>query len=340
MWELINLEDYVTSSVQHSRGCPHDCEFCDIVAMYGKRPRVKKPEQMIAEFQSLYDTGWRGSVFVVDDNFIGNKIKVKKMLHLLIGWQRQHGYPFHFVTQASIDLASDDELMELMRTANFREVFIGVETVSPESLEECGKSQNLKRSLVDSIRKIQTYGIQVMVSLIIGFDNDPPDIAKRLINFIWVVIAPIIQLSRLCALRGTRLYDRLKKEGRIKGFATGENTDGSTNILYPEGVEERLSAAFNEVFTTIYSAPELYKRIWNLVKSLPPNTQGNVLTASGAKTLLKSFWKIGILGKGRRFLFWKLIAKTFLFSGRNFPVLIKHFVFGEHLMIISDKFRK
>lgn len=341
MWELINFDDYVTMAVQHSRGCPYDCEFCDIVTMYGKHPRVKKPEQMIAEFQSLYDADWRGPVFIVDDNFIGNKIKVKKMLRWLIDWQRRYGYPFHFVTQASIDIARDNELLELMREVNFREVFIGIESVSIESLEECGKFQNLNLgiSFVDAIRKIQAYGIQVMASLIIGFDHDPPDVAKKSINLIREIDVPTFQISRLSVLYKTRLYERLFKEGRIKGSATGENTDGSTNILYPKDIEERLNAAFNEIFTTIYSAPELYRRIWNLVKSLPPNTRGNVFRVSSAKTLLKSFWKIGILAKGRRFLFWKLIAKTLLFSWRNFPVLIKHFVFGEHLIEITERFR-
>jgi len=343
-WDLINPGDYVSGAIQSARGCPHDCEFCDVVAMYGKIPRVKDPEQVIAEIQALYEAGFRGAIFFADDNLIGNKIMVKKILRQLIGWQRQYDYPFHFFTQVSIDLALDDELLGLLRDAGFREVFIGIESVSIESLEECGKFQNLKTMrdmpLIDSVKKIQEkYGIQVMVSLIIGFDHDPPDNAKRLINFVRRVKTPIVQLSRLCALRGTRLYNRLKKAGRIKGFATGENTDGYANIRYSDDVEKGFDIAFKEVFTTIYSEGELYERIWNLVKSLPPNTRGRALNSSGIKTLLKSLWEIGILGKGRRLLFWKLIAKTLLFSRRNFPVLIKHLIFGEHLMKIAERFR-
>ncbi len=340
MWGLINPKDYVTPSVQHSRGCPFKCDFCDIIVMYGRIQRVKHPEQIISEVHALYNAGWKGPLFFSDDNFVGNKRQVKRMLHRLIHWQNYYDYPFHLITQASINLADDDELLSLMRAANFREVFIGIESVSEACLEECGKSQNLNRSLIDSVNKIQDqYGIQVMGSLIIGFENDPPDNAKRQINFVRKVHTPIVQVSRLCALPDTPLYNNLLEKNRIKGSGTGENTDGSTNIQYSDEVEEKLSKDFCTVITTIYSPPELYDRIWRLVKNLPPNTKGNALTKSGLKTLLKSFWKIGVLAKDRRLLFWKLIAKTLLFYPKNFPVLGKHLVFGEHLMFLADKFR-
>ncbi|HAA05657.1 MAG TPA: B12-binding domain-containing radical SAM protein, partial [Syntrophobacteraceae bacterium] len=184
LWDLIRLRDYSAMSIQYSRGCPFNCEFCDIIIMNGRVPRTKSSEQILAELDALYNGGWRGSVFIVDDNFIGTKARVKKLLRAIIRWQRLRETPFTFFTEASVDLAEDEELMTLMAAAGFNKVFLGLETPSEASLKECGKTQNLRRSLQDSVHTIQGHGMAVMGGFIIGFDNDPPDIFQRQVDFV------------------------------------------------------------------------------------------------------------------------------------------------------------
>lgn len=231
-FDLLDLDAYGSMAVQYSRGCPFHCEFCDIWTVYGNKPRLKAPETLIAEIDTLYRLGWRGAVFMVDDNFIGNKRRVKnELLPALKEWQAAHGYPFHFFTEASINMADDDALLSGMREAGFNEVFIGIETPSREGLEETGKSQNLKSDMGESVRKIQRQGIEVLAGFIIGFDNDPPDIFDRQIAFIQENDIPKAMIGLLAALPGTRLYDRLEKEGRLLSVSVGNNTHAlSTNF--------------------------------------------------------------------------------------------------------------
>jgi radical SAM superfamily enzyme YgiQ (UPF0313 family) len=185
LWDLINLHDYASMSIQYSRGCPYDCEFCDITTLYGHKQRLKTVEQMLAELDALYERGWRGSVFIVDDNFIGNKVRLKnEVLPAIIEWMEAHEHPFWFITEASINLADDEELMDLMRRAGFVHVFVGIETPDEESLKECNKFANLNRNLISSVKKIQNYGMQVSGGFIVGFDNDTPSIFERQIKFI------------------------------------------------------------------------------------------------------------------------------------------------------------
>ena len=184
LWSLIRLKDYVTIPVQYSRGCPFNCEFCDIIVMYGRKPRTKTPEQMIRELQSLYDAGWRETVFIVDDNFIGNKVHVKQMLPALIEWQKKHKFPFTLMTEASVNLADDEELMGMMREANFHKIFLGIETPNTDSLKECGKTQNTARNLAHGVKTIQRFGMQVLGGFIVGFDTDTESIFQRQIDFI------------------------------------------------------------------------------------------------------------------------------------------------------------
>jgi radical SAM superfamily enzyme YgiQ (UPF0313 family) len=251
-WNLINSKDYATMAVQYSRGCPFNCEFCDIIIMNGRIPRTKSPEQMVSELQSLYDVGWRGGVFIVDDNFIGNKTNVKQMLLPLIKWQEEHKYPFQFLTEASLNLAEDEELMQLMSKANFNKVFLGIETPSMDSLKECGKYQNTKRDLGDSVRIIHKNGIQVMGGFIVGFDNDTEKVFDSQIHFIQKVGIVTAMVGVLNALPQTRLWHRLKKEGRLLKDTSGENTDGSINFT-PKMGKENLFRGYNKIISTIYS---------------------------------------------------------------------------------------
>jgi len=185
LWELVDLRRYASMSLQFSRGCPYDCDFCNITAMLGHRPRVKTTAQVITELDILHRLGWRGAVFFVDDNFIGNKHFLKtELLPALISWQNKTGHRTPFFTEASINLADDEELMRLMVEAGFNQVFIGIETPEEESLAECNKRQNQERNLVEDVKRIQRTGLEVQAGFIVGFDNDKPTIFERQMEFI------------------------------------------------------------------------------------------------------------------------------------------------------------
>src|SRR6266853_1562011 len=223
-FHLAELKRYSAMSVQYSRGCPFSCEFCDIIEIYGRVPRTKSNQQMIAEFDALRDLGWRGTVFIVDENFIGNKKNVRQLLPELAAWQERNGYPFSLLTESSVNLADDVPLLESMRHAGFRRVFLGIETPVEESLKEAQKSQN-RGNLLESVEMIQSYGMEVMAGFIVGFDNDPADIFERQIKFIQESAIPLAMVGLLQALPGTQLYRRLQKEGRIVCDGDGNNFD-------------------------------------------------------------------------------------------------------------------
>ena len=230
-WDLIDFRHYVTMLVQFSRGCPYDCEFCDIVIMNGKVPRTKSVAQMLAELDSLHQSGWRDMVFLVDDNFIGNKARVKEFLVELVRWRKRTGSKMGFFTEASVNLADDKELLSLMVQAGFRRVFLGIETPVRSSLEECHKVQNTRRNLAESIRTIQSAGLEVMGGFIVGFDNDPTDIFELQFDFIQKAGIVTAMVGLLTALPQTRLYQRLSREGRLLAETTGNNTAAVLNFV-------------------------------------------------------------------------------------------------------------
>lgn len=252
-FDLLKRDLYASMAVQYSRGCPFKCEFCDIWTVYGNRPRVKSAESIIAELDALRRLGWKDAVFMVDDNFIGNKVKVKKeLLPALIEWQKKHDYLFEFYTEASINLADDPELMGLMSEAGFNQVFIGIETPSKEALAETGKSQNLKHDLMKSVRTIQNHGLEVMAGFIIGFDSDTEDIFDRQIEFIQEAGIPKAMVGLLHALPGTLLYKRLEKEGRLSGHVTGSNTHTMQTNVVTKMDPDTLREGYKRVLDTIY----------------------------------------------------------------------------------------
>ena len=252
-FDLLKTDDYGSMAVQYSRGCPFHCEFCDIWAVYGNKPRLKSVDTMIAEMDALYHQGWRGGVFLVDDNFIGNKKRVKsELLPALKEWQLAHGYPFHFFTEASINMASDDNLLTGMREAGFNEVFIGIETPDECGLEETGKVQNLKADMGEAVRHIQYHGIEVMAGFILGFDSDKPDIFERQIDFIQKTGIPKSMIGLLTALPGTRLFERLKAEGRIISASIGNNTHVLTTNFKTAMDSERLKEGYKKILANIY----------------------------------------------------------------------------------------
>src|SRR5215468_6035042 len=260
-FRLADLRRYSAMSVQYSRGCPFQCEFCDIIEIYGRVPRTKSNEQMLAELDALYLAGWRGLVFIVDDNFIGNKRNVKNFLPHLAEWSERHGRPFSFLAEASLNLADDDELLGLMKSAGLRRVFIGIETPVEQTLKEALKGQNTRRDMLAAVRKIQSYGMEVMAGFIVGFDNDPEDIFQRQIDFIRESAIPLAMVGLLTALPDTQLWKRLEREGRLLGEdATGNNTVCTFNF------KTRLDPAFlvlgyQRIMRTIYGPREYYARV-------------------------------------------------------------------------------
>ncbi len=334
LWSLINIQDYATMAVQYSRGCPYNCEFCDIVIMNGRRPRTKTPDQVKKEFQALYDAGWRKSVFIVDDNFIGNRGEVKKMLPVLIEWQKEHNHPFTLLTEASTDLANDEALMQLMSKANFFKVFLGLETPDKESLKECGKYQNASRNLAEAVDRIHRNGMQVMGGFIVGFDNDTEAIFESQISFIQQIGVVTAMVGVLTALPHTRLWHRLKAEGRLLSTATGENTDGVLNFI-PKMGKETLHDGYKKILTSIYSHKQYYQRINIFIENYKP-TAISQLQKQDIIAFLKSTWRIGIISRAR-FHYWKLLIKTFIKKRMALPIAVELAIYGLHYERITKR---
>ena len=339
LWSLINMKKYASMSLQYSRGCPFNCEFCDIVFLNGHKPRTKDKDQMLAELEALYNQGWRGGLFIVDDNFIGNKRKLKsEILPAIIDWMKGKKYPFTFNTEASINLADDEELMQLMVEAGFNSVFIGIETPNEESLAECNKSQNQNRDLVASVRKIQNYGLEVQGGFIVGFDHDPLSIFKSQISFIQKSGIVTAMVGLLSAMPGTRLYRRLKQEHRLLSNATGNNTDCSLNFI-PKMNYETLIEGYKHILDTIYSPKQYYERIRILLKEYRPKKRRNAsrIQPYHISAFIKSMWFLGIREEGRRY-YWKLFVSTLLKYPRAFPLSMSLAVYGFHFRKVAEKY--
>jgi radical SAM superfamily enzyme YgiQ (UPF0313 family) len=334
LWSLINSDDYATMAIQYSRGCPFNCEFCDIVIMNGRIPRCKTPEQMEKEFQALYDVGWRKSVFIVDDNFIGNKGEVRRMLPALIQWQKEHTYPFTLLTEASTDLSNDEDLMQMMSRANFFKVFLGLETPDRESLKECGKFQNTSRDLVKAVHTIHQHGMQVMGGFIVGFDNDTETIFDAQINFIQQIGVVTAMVGVLTALPQTRLWHRLKEEGRLLSNATGENTDGVLNFMPKMGLTA-LNDGYRKILTSIYSPRKYYQRINTFLENYSP-TVISKLKKEDIIAFIKSAWRIGVISRSR-FHYWKLLIRTFIKKRTALPIAVELAIYGLHYEKITKR---
>ncbi len=338
-FRLADLERYSSMCVQYSRGCPFNCEFCDIIEIYGRVPRTKTNEQMMRELDALLSLGWRGTVFVVDDNFIGNKRSVKQLLPALIEWSERHGTPFSFFTEASVNLAEDEALLELMQRANFRRVFLGIETPVEESLKEAQKGQNTRRDLLDSVRRIQSYGMEVMAGFIVGFDNDPADIFERQINFIRESDNPLAMVGLLTALPDTQLWRRLEREGRLLEESTGNNTDGSLNFI-PRMSKTRLVEGYQRILQTIYSPAAYYQRALDCLSHLRPQTApqgGNIL--SNVKAFLRIILTLGIRDHERA-EFWRYMKNAIIFHRPQFTHAVTLAAMGYHFRKLTESINR
>ncbi len=282
-YELLELSKYRVMPIQFSRGCPFDCEFCDIVQLFGRKVRTKTPERFVAEMEAAYGSGFRGGMFVVDDNFIGHQGKAKEVLRHIIDWQHAHGYPFALSTEASINLAYDEELLELVREAGFNMVFVGLETPVDESLAAAGKQQNRKRDVIESVRAIQKKGIEVSGGFIVGFDSDPPDIFDRQIRFIEELAIPTAMVGLLTALPKTKLHERLEREGRLLGSSAGNNLSSTAMNFRPMLPKELIARGYRRLLETIYAPSRYFNRCLRFLELLPAGTEpASVSRCAGA----------------------------------------------------------
>lgn len=330
LWELINIKKYNTINIQYSRGCPYDCEFCDISLLFGKKVRTKSSVQVLKELDKLNDIGWRGGVFVVDDNFIGNKTKLKKqILPDLILWQQKHSYPFSFATEASVDLADDNTLMVLMAMAGFNSVFIGIETPNEASLTECNKLHNKDRDLVQCVKKLHDHGMMVNGGFIVGFDNDSSSIFEQMTRFIQDSGVVTAMVGLLNAPRGTRLYKRLVSEQRLLNDDSGDNTNYTINFV-PKMGRDILLNGYREIIRSIYSPQPYYRRIRLFISEFNPLAHRKFhLKFSHVSAFLKSVLFLGVIGR-ERLQYWRLLFWTIFKYPRLFSHAVTFAIYGFH----------
>jgi radical SAM superfamily enzyme YgiQ (UPF0313 family) len=338
--DLINKRHYGAMNIQYSRGCPFDCEFCNITSLLGRTPRTKTAGQIIAELENIHALGWRGCVFIVDDNFIGNRRKLKsEILPAMRRWMEDKGRPFSFSTEASINLADDEELMEMMAGAGFDTIFVGIETPNEESLEECGKRNNRDRDMIESVRKMQAFGLEVQGGFIVGFDSDTPSVFDQMISFVQESYIPTAMVGLLTALPDTKLYHRLKKEGRLFGRASGNNTDFSLNFM-PAMDMKTLTEGYRRIMQTIYSPRYYYSRSMGLIKSLSRRQKKLFhVRLNYIMALFRSIVHIGILGR-ERFYYWRLFFYSLFRHPRHFPYAITLSIYGYHFRKMVKKLLK
>ncbi len=333
MWELINPRNYDSLSIQFTRGCPFNCDFCNVTAMLGHKVRYKSTAQILNELDRIYDLGWRQNIFFVDDNFIGNKKYVKdELLPAIIEW-RKGKTGCALITEVSINLSDDEELMELMSEAGFQSVFVGIETPEEAGLEECQKSQNRRRDLVEDVKKMQRHGLQVMGGFIVGFDSDTPSTFTRQIEFIQKSGIVTAMVGLLQAPFNTPLYKRLQAEGRLVNEMSGDNTDGTTNIM-PRMDPNVLKEGYRQILASIYAPRPFYQRVRTFLKEYRLPKVNNPLEAQHIYALFRSIVVLGIRGK-ERLEYWRLLAWTFFHDPRKIPLAVTLAICGFHYRTVS-----
>ena len=335
-FDVIEAGAYNVMPLQYSRGCPFNCEFCDIIELFGRKVRTKTPEQFIAEIEAVYRTGYRGTIFIVDDNFVGNKKSVKQLLNAIIAWQKLNRKPFLFSTEASINLAQDDELLNLMVNAGFKTVFVGIETPDEKTLAFTQKKQNLKVSVLEAVKKIQTRGIEVTGGFILGFDTDPEDIFDRQIGFIQKAGIAAAMMGLLTALPNTQLHRRLALENRLVHDSSGNNTHDMKLNFRPRMAPEKLVAGYKRVIAEIYSPRKYFRRCLTFLRRLPANSRsfGRIASAE-IRALLLSLVKQTFSYYGACYL--RYLMRAMLFAPRHMAAAIGLAVTGYHFIKLTKE---
>ncbi len=327
-FDLLDLDAYATYALQVSRGCPFTCEFCDIIEVFGRSPRVKAPAQVLAEMEALRALGARGPLFLVDDNFIGNRRAVSRILPEIAAWQRANGRPFDLYTEASLDLAGEPELLASMADAGFTAVFVGIETPNPTSLAEAGKRQNLRADPAESVLKLTHAGLEVFAGFIVGFDSDDDTIFERQRQFISSLPIPRAMVGTLTALPGTALWRRLEREGRLRARPTGDQFDRPN--FEPRMGEETLVAGYARLLETLFDEEAYFARCERHLDEAP--TRPAALRPGSAAAFARAVWRLGILGRRRRW-FWRLLRRGLRKGGvAAVAKAVTLAALGEHLI--------
>jgi radical SAM superfamily enzyme YgiQ (UPF0313 family) len=338
-FDLIDVAAYDCMPLQYSRGCPYNCEFCDIIEMFGRVQRTKTPGQFLRELDAVLATGFQGGVFIVDDNFIGNRRKTRELLAAVAGWQKEHGHPFPLSTEASIDLAQDEELLDLMVQAGFVMVFVGIETPDEATLAFTQKAQNLKAGILASVRKIQERGIEVTGGFIVGFDTDTADIYQRQIDFIQEAGIPVAMVGLLNALPNTQLHKRLREEGRLLADTSGNNTHTLRLNFVPRRPEAEVVAGYKHVLATLYSPANYFRRCATLLRRQPSRSRSaRQVNWTGIRALLRSLIRQALSPYGWHYL--RLLAGAALYRPSRFPDAVAHAIKGHHLFTITSEILK
>ncbi len=336
-WDLLNLKNYASVAIQYSRGCPFDCDFCDITKLFGRESRTKTPQQMEGELNSLYDSGHRGSVFIVDDNFIGNAKNVRSLLPILRNWQEKKKFPFSFYTEASMNLAwpSNSDILIGMKEAGFDFVFLGIESIDNEVLKKMNKGQNTKMSQLDAVRIIQNAGLEVSGGFIIGSDGEKPDVFKNLFNFIQRAGIPLAMPGLLTVVRGTDLYKRLQTEGRIREESSGNNTHDLRFNYDTQLPSDFLLNGYKELIENLFDPRNYYQRCRVLRDNLGKKTESREIKRQEINALLRSLSK-QLFSKGG-LEYAKYLADTLIHKPRYFSVAVSHGIKHDHLYKITSE---
>ncbi|MCP4180401.1 MAG: DUF4070 domain-containing protein [bacterium] len=328
-WHLVDFKKYASMSIQYSRGCPFECDFCNVTSLFGRKMRQKSSTQIIAELNGIYDNGYRGAIFFVDDNFIGTIASLKRdLLPALINWRKHHP-DISFFTEVSINISDDDQLMNLMREAGFDQVFIGIETPNNDGLAESNKKQNNNRNLINDIKKIQKNGLQVQAGFIVGFDSDTEDIFQRQVDFIQESGITTAMVGLLQAPPGTSLYRKMQKMNRLLKMPSGDNADGSTNIVPVSMDLDTLVNGYKNILAQIYAPKNYYKRIKIFLEVYKNDTASDNVSMNRISAFLKSILRIGILGRERHH-YWKLLLWTCIKHPKSFPTAVNLSILGFH----------
>ena len=329
LWRLADLRRYGSMCIQYSRGCPFDCEFCDVTAKFGHRSRTKSAAQVLAELDALAAAGWRGSVFFVDDNFIGNKRRLREdLLPALTAWQRRRRHPFSFYTEASINLADDEPLTQAIVAAGFDTVFIGIETPDEAGLAECNKRQNRGRDLIEDIKRLQRAGLEVQGGFIVGFDSDTLSIFRRQVEFIQQSGIVTAMVGMLTALPGTKLFERLQREGRLLGPSSGNNVDGTTNFLTRMDLQA-LRDGYRNLMATLYEPGPYYRRVRTFLREFHPPKVALRFDPKAYAAFLRSAVRLGVIGR-ERYQYWKLLAWTLFRRPLLLRTAVTFAIYGHH----------
>ena len=332
-FDLLQMDHYATMSLQSTRGCPYDCEFCDIVALNGRRPRMKSPGQVTCELDALHRLGWRSSVFFVDDNFIGNRPRCKELLRAIIDWRENTRSSMTFLTEASVDMAEDAALLELMVGAGFKKVFLGIETPAAEGLKECRKLHNLRGDLLTSVGRIQAAGLEVMGGFIVGFDSDTRDIFDRQFDFIQKAGVVTAMVGLLQAVPRSRLYQRLRREGRLRGDSDGDNTSATLNFETRLN-RDFLAGKYRDLMRRLYEPGAYYARIARFLDQHRPRGPRAHFSRAELGAFFKSLWLMGVRHRGQR-AYWRFLARTLLHHPGQLGLAMTLAVYGHHFRQVA-----